>query len=227
VQRNADGQYENAVYVTSDNPPSSTAPVWHLVGSTTFSPKLMPIVSRLTVKAGQVFAGGDGFLRQCLIVGAAWNDVPGLPLLSNGDGESVSGLASDGSMLYVGIAARGLWSWKIGGDFSMQPISVNAVETSNLPSLLINGVRFLDGRIWVTSSAGLSVAAPAVATEVPIETVSGGGCSIGRPGKPDPVLWLMVIAAWILVHRHNRRKAKTLSYSASGRCPVTDKGVRS
>ncbi len=202
IARNADGLYENAVYFANDYAPNIPAPAWTRVGGAQFASKLLPVLSRLAVSAGQVFAGGDGFLRQCAKADALWTDVPGLPLLSNGDGESVSSLATDGEMLYAGIYGGGIWSWKIGSGFSMQSINANGGGSSSLPSALINAVRFMDGRIFVASSAGVSVASPVQATQTVASESSGGGCSIARTARPDPVLWLMVLlAAWITIRR--------------------------
>ncbi|MGI9135416.1 MAG: JDVT-CTERM domain-containing protein, partial [Rhodoferax sp.] len=68
-------------------------------------------------------------------------------------------------------------------------------------SMLVNGVRFFNGKIYVSSSAGISAAAPAVASADTSAPMSGGGCSIGRPGQPDPVLWVLVLAACLLLGR--------------------------
>ena len=94
--------YDNAVYFATDFVPATpaVAPVWALFGSSPF-PVANLILSHVAVGAGQVFAGGDGFLFQCLSKTGSWGTVAGLPTLSTGEPEIVSALVSDGTTLYV------------------------------------------------------------------------------------------------------------------------------
>ena len=202
------GLFENSVFVANDYVPGASAPTWSRVGGGPLSSKLQPIVRRIAVAAGSVFAGGDGFLRKSSAAQSQWEDVPGLPLLSNGDGESVSGLATDGTWLYVGINGAGMWSWKIGSTFSMQSINSNASGASSFPSPLVNSIRYIEGKIYAATSAGISVASPVVQIPVVSDKTSGGGCSLTTSGNFDPILWLMVVAAWILVCRRSRGAIK-------------------
>ncbi|MCX7241247.1 MAG: JDVT-CTERM domain-containing protein [Burkholderiales bacterium] len=211
ILRSADVSYENMVYVANDVVAGSAPALWSRVGSTAFSAQSAPILGHMTANAGQVFAGGDGFLRQCLTAGAPWTDVPGLPLLSNGDGQSVSGVASDGVMLYVGINGGGLWSWKIGSTFPMKAIDANSAGTSLIPTQLVNGVRYLGGQIFVATAAGVLVGTPLAATPSTPTVSSGGGCSIAssNSGLVDPTLWLMVLlSGWLAWRRYRPQRLR-------------------
>lgn len=198
------GLYENSVFVASDYMPGTNFVSWARVGGAPLSSKPLPIVRRIAVGAGTVFVGGDGYLRKNSLGKPQWDDVPGLPLLSNGDGESVSGLATDGNWLYVGIFGAGMWSWKIGSTFSMQAINSNVSGTSNFPSPLVNGLRYMDGRIFAVTSAGIVMASPVEQSLEPADKSSGGGCTLATSERFDPILWLLVVAAWVLVFRRSR-----------------------
>ncbi|MGI9134612.1 MAG: hypothetical protein ACR2I0_11850, partial [Rhodoferax sp.] len=130
ILQSANSEFDNAVYVARDLDPGSAVPNWSRFGSGPIASQRQSILSRMAVTGGQVFAGGDGFLRQCPKADAAWFEVPGLPLLSNGAAESVAGLASDGTMLYVAVNGAGLLAWKIGSTFSMQAVNANVAATA-------------------------------------------------------------------------------------------------
>ena len=215
--------YDNAVYFTADfaGAVPTVAPQWTVFGKGAFSDLNVPVLSRLAVGNGQVFAGGDGFLRQCLSVTGFWSNVSGLPVTSAGESESVFGLVSDGTTLYVGTAGHGLLAMTLGFPTSLVPI--NGTGAATLPSAVVNGLRILNGKLYVATEAGLSTLVTVSESATGTDPVSGngsagGGCSMAIAGEPDPLLWLLVgIAALQIAFAYKRRFRRLQSVACAPR----------
>ncbi len=192
--------YDNAVYVASDFVPAkpALAPAWRMFGAESFASDSR--VNSLAVAAGVVFIGGNGFLMQN--ENGAWGSVTGFaalpfPLVS------VKALAVDTVNLYVGTA-EGLWAISLADRAFKGLVDISGVGTSALPSLVVNGVRLLGGSLFVATSSGLVTPVVIVAPASP-PADGGSGCSMSIAGEPDPVLWLLLFMAALLLRARKRR----------------------
>jgi hypothetical protein len=209
--------YDNSVYVASDFVPATplVAPTWRGVGSGSFSGSA--ILSQLAVGAGQVFAGGDGFLYQCSgATGCGWGSIA-LPITSALEPENVSALASDGTTLYVGTSSHGLLAMTLNSITGL--VAVSGSGATALPSATVNGVRLLAGSLYVATAAGL--ATPVAVAVTPGGggggSGGGGGCSMANAGEPDPLLWLLVGLAALQIVIARRRRAKSVELAIAVR----------
>lgn len=206
--------FENAVYVAADFVPLTPAvlPSWRVFGDGAFSNSSR--VTSLAVAPGVVFVGGSGFLMQN--ENGAWGSVNGFTSLQHED-LGVNALATDAVNLYVGTA-QGLWAIGLADRAVKSLLAMNGSGDSALPSLVINGLRVLDGRLFVASNAGL--AAPTVLAAPADVPGAGGGCSMSIAGAPDPVLWLLVfIAALQVIFARRRRTVMAMTSVASSHLP--------
>jgi hypothetical protein len=208
--------YNNAVYYATDFVPATplVAPTWALFGSPPF-PITNLILSHVAVGAGQVFAGGDGFLFQCQNKSGGWGVVAGLPTMSTGEPESVSALASDGTTLYVGTSAHGLLAMTLNVTTGL--IAFSGTGTSALPSTTVNEFRIVGTNLYVATNAGVATATVAGAgTGAGTGAVGGGGgggggCSMAIAGESDPLLWLLVAIAALQIAIARRRRATLIA----------------
>lgn len=188
------GPYENAVFYASDfNPATTSTPItWTKVANAPFTD--VATLSSLEVAGREVFAGGDGFLKRCLISGGSWGPVTGLPML-NSQSVGISALATDGQTLFVGTAGLGLFGLSLATN-TASLVSLSGSGNAGLPSQVVNGLRSIDGILYVASPAGLSSATTSqnVVVVVPASG-GGGGCSMATLGTPDPLLWILVVIA--------------------------------
>ena len=199
--QDAAGVYDNAVYVAADFAPSVPAvqPSWRIFGSGPFSSSSR--VTSLAVAAGVVFMGGSGFLMQN--ENGSWGAVTGFSALAL-EPPVVKALALDTTYLYVGTA-EGLWAIGLADRAVKGLVAMNGSGASALPSLVVNGLRVLDGSLYVATAAGLATPALLVPAA---QAAGGGGCSMALAGEPDPLLWLLVfIAALQLLYAQRRRKS--------------------
>jgi hypothetical protein len=207
--------YDNSVYFAADFVPATpvAAPTWALFGSPPF-PVTNLILSHVAVGAGQVFAGGDGFLFQCLSKSGSWGAVAGLPTLSalSTELESVSALVSDGTTLYVGTSAHGLLAMTLNA-LTPSLSSFSGTGTDALPSATVNEMRVVGTSLYVATNAGLATATTTVAGAGTgaVGTGGGGGCSMAIAGEPDPLLWLLVAIATLQIVVARRRRAAHLA----------------
>ena len=203
--------YVNAVYMAQDFVPANPAvrPSWRAFGNGAFSDSSR--VTSLAVAPGVVFVGGSGFLMQN--ENGAWGAVNGFASLPY-DQLGVNALATDAVNLYVGTA-QGLWAIGLADRSVKGLVAMNGSGDSVLPSLVINGLRVLDGRIFVATSAGL--AAPAMVVAPAAVPGTGGGCSMSIAGEPDPVLWLMLFVAALQIVYARRRRARVDRSALAGR----------
>lgn len=143
---------------------------------------------------------------------------------------TVTGLSTDGSLLYVGTAGAGLLAFNVAAGTSAL---YNGNAPRDLPSSYINSTRVFGTQLFVASAAGL--ARPAVCGDDnscgttptspggtltggtgsanPVTWSGGGGCSIGSVDEPDPVLWALVALALLqlgLGRLRQRRQALRL-----------------
>lgn len=200
-------KYDNAVWVTADVVPTTLA--WSNFGASSFqnSSKL----SSLSVGAGHVFAGGDGFLMRCESAAGSWGSVPGLPVL-NLEPVGVTALASDSQTLYVGTAGAGLYALALSSN-TASLVSINGTGTAGLPSSVVNGLRVIDGRLYVATAAGVSTPVDAVPASTGGAGGGSGGCSMSTAGEPDPLLWLLIgIAALQIAYARRRRGMRATSF---------------
>ena len=205
------GPYDNAVFVGSDfNPASPSSPAnWPMIAKATFVNAL--ILTSMEVAGSEVFVGGDGFLNRSRIDAGSWGSVTGLPILNSGDTVSISALASDGQTLYVGTAGQGLFSLTLATN-TASLISVSGTGDASLPSLFVNGLKSVDGNMYVATAAGLSKGTTVTNGGVGGASGSaGGGCSVATVGEPDPLLWLLVVMAalqvvWTRLRRNDRMR---------------------
>jgi hypothetical protein len=202
--------YNNAVYFVTDFVPATplVAPTWALFGSPSF-PVTNLILSRVAVGAGQVFAGGDGFLFQCQNKSGGWGAIAGFPTLSSGEPESVSALLSDGTTLYVGTSTHGVLAMTLNVSTGLIPVSGTGANA--LPSATVNGLRIVGANLYVATNAGLATATLAAAATGAVGGSGGGGggggCSMATAGEPDPLLWLLVAIAALQIVVARRRRA--------------------
>jgi hypothetical protein len=197
--------YTNAVYVASDYVAATplVLPSWKTFGTGMISGNSV-ILARLAVAGGKVFVAGDGFLLQCESEVGGWGRILGLPRNLAGEDENVSALVADSSSLYVGTV-QGLFSIRLAETTTKSLVIMNGSGATALPSLVVNGLRFLSGGLYVATSAGLATPA-AVA---PIADVGGGGgCSMAIAGEPDPLLWILLGIAALQVAYARRRRAQ-------------------
>ncbi len=201
--------YDNAVYFATDFVPATpqVAPTWALFGGPPF-PVTKLILSHVAVGAGQVFAGGDGFLYQCQNKSGSWGLVAGLPTMSTGEPESVSALLSDGITLYVGTSAHGLLAMTLNAPNSSLT-SFSGTGANALPSATVNEMRVVGTSLYVATNAGLATATTTVAGAGTgaVGGGGGGGCSMAIAGEPDPLLWLLVAIATLQIVVARRRRA--------------------
>jgi hypothetical protein len=205
--------YENAVYRASDFLPTIPAvlPSWRAFGDGAFSNSSR--VTSLAVAPGVVFVGGNGFLMQN--ENGAWGAVNGFTALPQHEELGVNALATDAVNLYVGTA-QGLWAIGLADRAVKGLVTMNGSGDSALPSLFINGLRILDGQLFVATSAGLATPTVTAAPTAPPGT--GGGCSMSIAGEPDPVLWLLLAIAAVQIAYARRRRVILARSSRSDRC---------
>jgi hypothetical protein len=200
------GPYDNAVFVAPDFDPSNLSPqTWRMIGDGPSSSG--SILTSLEVSGSDVFAGGYGFLKRCRIEAGKWGSVAGLPVL-NSEMVGVSALASDGHTLYVGTAGEGLFALSLASnDTSL--VSVSGTGSAGLPSMMVNGLRSVDGNLYVATPAGLVIATTILASVPAVAGGStGGGCSMALAGEPDPLLWLLVFTAALQIGLARRRRLR-------------------
>jgi hypothetical protein len=115
----------------------------------------------------------------------------------------VSALASDSQTLYVGTTDQGMMALALGSN-TASLLAISGTGAAGLPSTVVNGVRVIDGRLYVATGAGVSTPGAAVTTGS--GDGGGGGCSMSTAGEPDPMLWLLVgIAALQIAYARRRR----------------------
>ena len=143
----------------------------------------------------------------------SWGSVTGFSTLSP-EPPVVKALALDATNLYVGTT-DGLWAIGLAERAVKGLVAINGSGASALPSRVVNGLRVLDGSLYVATAAGL--ATPAVAAPV-AQAAGGGGCSMALAGEPDPLLWLMVFIAALQLLLAQRRRTS----AARRRTPISE-----
>ncbi len=218
--------YTNSFYTAPDASPNS----WTAFSGAFSNVALPSQITYMQVSAGKIFAGGDGFLKQCSLTACA--DVPGFPSASS----VVNGLSDDGSLLYVGTGGDGLFAYNL-ASANAALVSYTGSAPKELQSNYVNSTRVFGTQLFVTSKMGLhrpevcsdvGCSAPPIttpggptasgngATSTPI-TWSGGGCSIGRVDQPDPMLWVLVVLALLQLlvsHRRSKKHGIAMKYKS-------------
>jgi hypothetical protein len=208
------GPYENKVFAGPDfDPLNPSSPAnWPMATKELFANE--SILSTVEIAGSEVFVGGYGFLKRSRI-DAGWGDVIGLPVLNSGDTIGISALASDGQSLYVGTSGQGLFALSLATNTSSL-VPANGSGDTGLSSQVVNGLKSIDGNLYVASVAGISMTTTVVnARSGGASGGTGGGCSMTKAGEPDPLLWLLLVIAalQIALTRRGRNHMVRLSQS--------------